>query len=934
MDANGTRYQLLLGYNDWASCTLPDGASLKNSWEASPPHLTNVFWDKQRNELTLRPKLLAILPSIEKRLDVGARRGAARDRYGNWYWIDPDRRSILVNSSGTGSTSHFWSVGDGLLPVHHAPRPGDFQRIEAAPAPVPITLSSLAVTSDHYLVVGVLEPQGLLRFDLHAGGPPQQLNWPKEISFVPFDMAPSPCGGVWILDRHNQRYWALNRHFQVIPDDQAVAVTGTRPDDFQATSGGKVRGGASQAFPEGISLPLSSPLSLSDPVAIEGLPDGTVLILDSPAGELFSTISRYRFGRVLGRAVSTDTMKELIEDEEHDKFELSGYDFAFVPEHSDASGQTVPDRLYVASANGKQSFAFNLSQAGDQLTLDPLPDFYPMHQFGGKALIASSTDVSYDFADRWIPLIAQKRPRYEIQAAIFTLRFDGHEPNCVWHRLMLDACLPAESEIEVWTRASDSFDQVLRSDWRKEPDLYRRSDGSELPFVPKPTPGNAPLATWELLFQHTRGRYLQIQLRLTASGRVTPRLFALRAWYPRFSYLNHYLPAVYRDNTESASFLDRFLANPEGIYTSLEDKIAAVQALFDVRSAPVETLDWLASWLGVVLDPAWDELRRRMFIQHAMEFFQFRGTIRGMKWALRLAIEDCADASMFSESGTERPDSIRIVEKYLLRQTPGVVFGDPSAGPGLQPVKAGERWLPTQGGSALHDRYRKALNLTPPEKYPLNPPSNPTLREAWTQFSGNTLGFVPSTDPGLVPLWQAFLERRYGNVKALNTAWLLGSSSALTDFKEAVIPMQLPPDGAALLDWYQFQSVTLPTRQMAHRFSILLPAPKSDTFTEDEHQRRLALAHRVADLEKPAHTVYDIKFYWAMFRLGDSRLGPDTLLDLGSRSPQLMPPLRLGQDYLAESYLAPNYPQDVAERQIIGRERLNQASTSSQEKTQ
>jgi len=57
-------------------------------------------------------------------------------------------------------------------------------------------LSGLAITRDHYLVVGVLKPQGLLVFDLHAGGAPVQMFWPAAVDFQSFDMAAAPGGGV------------------------------------------------------------------------------------------------------------------------------------------------------------------------------------------------------------------------------------------------------------------------------------------------------------------------------------------------------------------------------------------------------------------------------------------------------------------------------------------------------------------------------------------------------------------------------------------------------------------------------------------------------------------------------------------------------------------------------------------------------------------
>jgi hypothetical protein len=68
--------------------------------------------------------------------------------------------------------------------------------------------------------------------------------------------------------------------------------------------------------------------------------------------------------------------------------------------------------------------------------------------------------------------------------------------------------------------------------------------------------------------------------------------------------------------------------------------------------------------------------------------------------------------------------------------------------------------------------------------------------------------------------------------------------------------------------------------------------------------------------------VFDVKFYWAMFRLGEARLGVDTLVDLGGRAPELLAAMELGRGHLAEGYLAPRPPMDAADRRVLGRDPL------------
>ena len=854
-----------------------------------------------------------------------------------------DGRSVCI-SAGTRRTSHFWSAGDGVA-CEISERFGEFHGQEEPPPPLPLHLSGLAVTEDHYLVLGVLEPSGLLIFDLHAGGAPRQILWPSEVPFAPFDMAPRPGGGVWILDRAHRCYWALDRNLNVINPEHEEAVLATaQADDFQPVDGSGPRGTAQRTFPRSFPLYVASPLTANDPVAIEALPDGTVLILDNTAlTPDFSDVYRYRFSQQLGDPVSTRVVLDIVEEDTRAGFRLVGYDFAFVPEFTGPEG-AVPDRLYIVAADGNQTFAFTLTQDGGQLTLQPVPAYFPMRLFGGKGLVATDTEVYYDFADGWILLVEQHRPRYVADATFLTPRFDGNEPNCVWHRLMLDACIPPETQVRVWSRAANDEQDLELTAWQAEPLPYLRSDGSELPFVRRRSAADGQKSkkapdgdgTWELLFQRARGRFLQLQLHVSSNERTTPRLRALRTYYPRFSYLTQYLPALYREDEQSASFLDRFLANLEGVSTALEDKIAAVQMLFDVRSAPPDVLDWLASWFGVALDPAWDEVRRRLFIAHAMEFFQYRGTIRGLLMALRLVLEACPDETIFADPFRlrSRAGAVRIVEKYRTRRTPGVVFGDPTDLGGLRLVTPTDRWQPAQGREALRQRYTTFLQAAgvPSREdglFPLSPQPQRRRRVRGDNLRGRCSGLCP---PRLSPISSGGRNSWRGATDALAPSM---RSTERVGPRSRVLPLpaQLPPDGVPLRDWYQFEGVVLAMHQTAHRFTVLLPTPQTDDAGTAEHQHRLALAQRIVSLEKPAHTIFEVKFYWSAFRVGEARLGEDTIVDLGSRAPQFLRAMVLGQGYLSESYLTPGHPYDVGDRRVVGRERLRRSAPSQQENT-
>jgi phage tail-like protein len=887
MDVNGTRFHLLLGADDWAQrATNASGTLPLGSVFAQPD--SDVSWDTRRNELTLGARTFAFVPSSgDRAVDVSARRGAAADAFGNIYWIAANGTELLVESSGSRTTSHFWSSLDSCPPKHEGRSFAVFAaQDDTGGSATPLALCGLAVTTQHYLVVGTIEPAGLLVFDLHRGGEPRQLLWP--VAFAPFDLCATDDGGVWVLDRDHKRAWRLDRTFGVVA--LGPAPNSAADETFAAIDGGTTH----PKLPVAIALDMSLLLAATDPVAIEVLDDDSILLLDSPSGDAFSRVIRVHKDGTSASA-STDIAKSLVEADKQPGFQLLGHDFML-----------ADDVLTIAASDGDQAFAFTLDLEGGGVALHPLPDYFPMRLFAGKALISAGKALIsagqavigdttlYDAQDRWVPLVAQRRNRYAYNATLVIPQLDGKDPDCVWHRLMLDACIPPECDIEVESRAANDPALLDVGEWYREPRrLVRRATGSELAWSTD-TRG-AGIDTWELLFQQAKGRYLQLRLTLTGNGRSSPRIRALRAWYPRFSYLEHYLPGVYRENDASASFLDRFLANVEGFFTNIEDRIAAAQCLLDVRCAPPETLEWLASWFDVALDPAWDEQKRRLFLRYAAQFFEWRGTVPGLMMALRLVFEDCPNDTIFDVDQSRRVGP-RIVEKFRTRSLPGVLFGDTSetdtAGLPLRLVE--EKWQPSAGAADLNHRWAEFIGVDG-ATYDITGSSSDAAQ--WREFSRATLGFVPAATSADLALWQQVLFRRYKSLDDLNREWQTsyGAWSAIPLFT------QLPTRSAPLRDWVLFEGLVLPARVAAHRFSVFLP---QGTLGLADREKQLDLARRVIALEKPAHTAFDVKFYWAFFRVGEARLGEDTVVDIGSRSPELLSPFVLDRNYLGSGWLA------------------------------
>lgn len=970
-DANGSRFELLLGPGDWGRCTYlgEDGAphELAEAW-ATPAGRDRapLAFDTDSASLALARRIARLrAAAADLPPDPAQRLGAAADGFGSVYWLAAGGARIEVLSSGSRTVSLYAAADPPASGAPHAQ--GDFAPAGAARQAAPRLLRGLAVTTEHFLVAGVApappQPGGLRVFDLVGGGAPLELAWPGAWPFAPHDLAPRPDGGLAVLDRTHARVWMLDRRLGMQAMFPVEVEDAAGVQDFAPTlpASAVPPGGGATARPW-FDL-VADAAGGADPVALEVLADDAVLVLDGAGADGFALVSLYVDGALAAR-VSARVVLDLLSPADRAGFVLRGFDCALAPR---PAGQ--PQRLVLASHEGNECFAFDLLRGSPALALDPIDSFLPMRRFGGKGLVRRAASVAelqvaqdsgllYDSLGSWVPLVAQLRPRFAARAQLTTPALDSDVPDCTWHRLVIDGCVPAGCTLGIETRAGASHAALADAQFVAEPAPMLRTGGAELPWLldgpGAHTDTAAGRGAWELLFQRAQGRYLQIRLTLAGNELSTPRLVALRAWSPRFSYSRQYLPAVYREDESSADFLERFLANFEGTFTAIEDRIAAAAALFDVRSAPEDTLDWLAGWLGLVFDPALDGSRKRLLIRFAMPLYQYRGTTQGLRLATELALSPCVKPDDFAlpARSQDQPYGIRIIERYLTRRLPPALLGE-SVADAPRWVAPAARWSPAEGAEGLQQRYAEALRragIDDATAAPFRPVQPAAAGAVWRAFCGAELGAVPRladalatrwrgwlaalSDPhgmgpdlpavwpadparqalwqdflarGLGPelrrwlgRWQAFLARRHlrADDPGFSAAWGRWPSFGLVP-----APDLLPAEARALIDWALFETRLEAMAQTAHRFSVLLPAsgPLADPAALG---RQLEWAQRVVRLEKPAHTAFDVLPYWAMFRVGQARVGLDSLLGLGSRAPELAPQLIIGNGHVGASRVA------------------------------
>lgn len=402
-----------------------------------------------------------------------------------------------------------------------------------------------------------------------------------------------------------------------------------------------------------------------------------------------------------------------------------------------------------------QLSALVASLAGGDVALDALARAYGTRAprflgVGCCPLDANAAIVRLAGVHRAIRLLTLVLDReYETTGTFVSRRLDSGVPGTTWHKITIEATLPAKTSVVIETATSDD-PMPLSLVWS----VPETKEGASIAFVgaapPIRLPGGALTGpadpVCDQLVQSTPGRFLWLRVTLQGDSTATPSLAVVRASYPRVSYAE-LLPAVYRRDPDAGRFTEQFLALFEREFTGVEDRYVEFIKELDPQAAPLEMIDWLAALIDLAFDPSWSLAKRRALVGEAMELYALRGTPRGIE--------------RYVEIYTGKKPLV--IEAFLERPHRPPLLGRPGAmlGCGLPLIECAPRQTPDATLYAAYaHRFRVYVYLDDPcdetvvvpvvnRIVEVNKPAH-TIHEICLVYPGAEVGISTSVGIGLV----------------------------------------------------------------------------------------------------------------------------------------------------------------------------------------
>lgn len=226
---------------------------------------------------------------------------------------------------------------------------------------------------------------------------------------------------------------------------------------------------------------------------------------------------------------------------------------------------------------------------------------------------------------------------YYGRAAFFSRILDSSLGGTIWHRMTCQSGGKGNAAVRISFYTSE---EILFKEGEKELDIrailrseqYSISRKKELlqPFFRK----ECPLGP-DILLHSLEGRYLWFLLEIYPQTDESVELGQFTVYFPAESWTED-LPELYRTTGGIDSFLDRYLSVFQSLHDDVEREIRGLPDYFSAGAAGREFLEWLSGWLDVAEPYMWTERQLRYLLEHGREFYDARGTRKGVEMFVEL----------------------------------------------------------------------------------------------------------------------------------------------------------------------------------------------------------------------------------------------------------------------------------------------------------
>jgi phage tail-like protein len=495
------------------------------------------------------------------------------------YILDAPARTIWVYDSLQGSVEPLACIGALLArPTSITYAPGTLYVADA---------------DARQRVIALAEVNWQIRWAVDAAAAPSTKGWVPTKPFTPVDLAVGAEGDLYALDGENK---------VVVKFD----VAGRQVGVFGQTA-----------------------LAAAQPRNLALAPEGYLYVLDPTARRVWKFDVGLDGALVKFFDLSSQRLPE--------RFQPSGF---AVDSHGDLY---VGERRSVASTEEDDRFIRRFDEEGEYLG--------EAGDFRGSAmeLALDSEDWIYVYGEeekeRKITVL-KPALRYTklsgsslVKGRYFSRSLDSAEEGTEWHKFVLDADIPANTQVQISYRAADDKQVTVGSSttnldrYIEESSSLNEEERAQKAAALDALDWSVPAVNAaDALVLDGVGRYLWLRIDLIGSEEKAPSIGSLRLDFPRDTYLR-YLPAVYQEDEQSRDFLERFLSLFETFFAGTEGAISHLARYFDVDSslATGDFLRWLASWLSISEDKSWNEAQLRELVRRAPELYKKRGTRDGLE---------------------------------------------------------------------------------------------------------------------------------------------------------------------------------------------------------------------------------------------------------------------------------------------------------------